>query len=345
MILTFQYRLKEPSAAMAELDRMAREVNRVWNFCGDTQEHARLWGKRWPSAFDLINLTSGISREIGLHSDTVQAICKQFAVSRDEAGRRPKWRASKGPRRALGWIPFQCARPIKIDGDAVTFLGRRYRFWNSRPVEGEISSGNFSQDARGRWYINLQCEVVEKQDCGPGEVGIDPGLKTLAALSSGEKIENPRILAKHAQKLAIAQRAGRKDRVQAINAKIKNTRKHFHHVESSRLVGENKLIVVGNVSASGLAQTKMAKSVLDAGWSQFRSQLRYKALKHGAQYVEVSEHGSTQACSGCGAVSGPKGIACLGVRDWQCCECGVQHDRDVNSAINILVSGRNAILR
>jgi putative transposase len=345
MILTFQFRLKEPAAAMAELGRMAREVNGVWNFCGETQEAARRWGKRWPSGYDLIGLTSGISKLIGLHSDTVQGVCKQFATSRDEAGRRPKWRASRGPKRALGWIPFQCERPIKLEDDAVIFLGRRYRFWKSRDIDGQIKSGNFAQDARGRWYINLQCEVVEKQDCGCGEVGIDLGLKTLATKSSGEKIENPRILARYAQKLATAQRAGRKDRVRAINAKIKNTRKHFHHIESTGLVRENKLIVAGNISASDLAQTKMAKSVLDAGWSQFRSQLRYKAVRHGAQYIEVSEHGSTQSCSACGASGGPKGIAALEVRDWVCCHCGVAHDRDVNGAINILVSGRNVALR
>jgi transposase len=105
----------------------------------------------------------------------------------------------------------------------VTFFGRRHRVWNSRPVEGEIGGGNFSRDAHGRWYINLQCEVVEKQGCGPAEVGIDFGLKTLAELSSGEKIENSHILARHAKTLATAEAAGRNDRIQAINAKIKKT--------------------------------------------------------------------------------------------------------------------------
>jgi transposase len=89
----------------------------------------------------------------------------------------------------------------------------------------------------------------------------------------------------------------------------------------------------------------MAKSVLDAGWSQLRSQLRYKAMRHGADYFEADERFTTQVCSGCGAVSGPKGIADLGVREWVCSECGVQHDRDINSALNILVSGRNAVLQ
>jgi len=330
---------------MRELERQTRQVNTVWNFCNETHETARRWDRCWPSDYDLINLTAGSSHELGLHSDTVQAICKQWAVSRDTHRKRPKWRASRGPKKALGWIPFQCARPIKIEGDTVVFLKKRYRFWNSRKLEGEIKSGSFAQDRRGRWYINLQCEVAEKQDCGPGEVGIDLGLKTLATLSTGEKIENQRHLSQYAEKLAIAQRAGHKDRARAISAKIANRRKHENHVVALRIVRENKLIAVGGVNASALAQTSMAKSVLDAGWSQLRGFLRYKAVRHGATYVEVNEYGSTQSCSGCGAVGGPKGIAALGVRDWVCAECGVVHDRDVNAAINHLVSGRNAVLR
>lgn len=343
MILTYRYRIKETGGAMRELERQARAVNFVWNFCGETQEASRRFNRCWPSGFDLIGLTYGSSRELGLHSDTVQAICKQFAISRDAHKRRPRWRGHK----SLGWIPFQAVRAIKLDGDAAIFLKRRYRLWLHRPVDGKIKSGSFAQDARGRWYLNLAVEVAERADCGDSEVGIDLGLKMLAALSTGEKIENPRHLTKWAAKLATAQRAGRKIRARAIHAKIGNARRHFLHEQSQRLVRENRLIAVGNVNASGLAKTRMAKSVLDASWSQFRSQLRYKAIRHGAEYIEVDERFTTQVCSACGSLptSRPKGIADLGVRDWTCSDCGTLHDRDVNAAINILVSGRNAGLR
>lgn len=343
MILTYRYRIKTTSGAEKALGAMARAVNFVWNFCGETQEAARRWNKRWPSGFDLIGLTHGSSRELGLHSDTVQAICKQFAVSRDKARRRPRWRG----KRSLGWIPFQAARAIRMDGEAVVFLKRRYRLWLHRPVEGEIKSGSFAEDARGRWYLNLQVEVAEDRACGTGEVGIDLGLKTLTALSTGEKIENPRHLARHAEKLTVAQRAGRKERARAIHAKIAHSRRHFLHEVSARLVRENRRIVVGNVNASGLARTRLAKSVLDASWSQLRSQLRYKAIRHGAEYIEADERLTTQVCSACGSLppSRPKGIADLGVRAWTCSDCGVTHDRDVNSALNILVSGRKVGLQ
>lgn len=338
MLLTYRYRVKGQCTGLAG---QARAVNFVWNFCGETQESARKWGKRWPSGFDLIGLTNGTSRELGLHSDTVQAVCKQFAVSRDKAKRRPRWRGKKN----LGWIPFQAARAIRMDGDAAVFLKRRYRLWFSRPVVGKIKSGSFAQDSKGNWYLNLAVEAPARADCGVGEVGIDLGLKTLAACSDGTKIENPRHLARLAAKLATAQRAGRKKRARAIHAKIANCRKHYLHVASKRLIDANSLIAVGNVNSKALARTRMAKSVLDAGWSEFRSQLRYKAITRGARYVEVDERYTTQACSACGSISGPKGRAGLSKRRWVCSDCGCEHDRDCNSAINILVAGRNAGLQ
>jgi putative transposase len=340
MVLTYRYRIKDATSGR-HLERQARSVNHVWNFCGEIQEAARRHNKRWPSGFDLIKLTSGSSQLLGLHSDAVQGVCKHFAIARDARGKRPRWRG----RKSLGWIPFQAARAIRMEGDAVIFLGRRYRLWLSRPIAGEIRCGSFAQDARGRWYLNLQVAVLEDKAHGTGEVGIDLGLKSLAALSTGEKIEAPRIYRRYERALATAQRAGRKLRVRAIHAKIANCRRHLLHQLSTRLVRENRRICVGNVNSCGLARTSLAKSVLDAGWSQLRSQLRYKAIRHGTEYLEVDEHLTTQVCSACGARGGPKGREDLVVRDWICGGCGARHDRDINSAINILVSGRNVGLR
>ena len=340
MVLTYRYRIKDATCGR-HLLRQANAVNQVWNYCGEIQEAARRHNKQRPSGFDLIKLTSGSSKLLGLHSDTVQAVCKQFAFSRDARRKRPRWRGKK----SLGWIPFQAVRAIRIECDAVIFLGRCYRLWLSRPIDGQVRCGSFAQDARGRWYLNLQIEVAEDSEHGLGEVGIDLGLKSLAALSTGEKIEPARIYRRYERALAIAQRAGRKPRVRAIHAKIANCRRYFLHGVSTGLVRANRRIYVGNVNSCGLAKTSLAKSVLDAGWSQLRSQLRYKAMRHGVQYIEVDERLTTQVCSACGACGGPKGREDLVVRDWICGGCGTRHDRDINSAINILVSGRSVGLQ
>ena len=338
MVLTYRYRVKGPG----NLSALARTVNTVWNYCGDVQNQARRWSHRWPSAFDLINLTRA-SRELGLHSDAIAAICFQFVKSRNQHKKRPRWRASAGSKRALGWVPFNAPRAVKLDGAAVVFQKHRYRLWLHRPVEGKVLCGSFNEDARGRWYLNLQCEVEENLPCGIGEVGIDLGLATLATLSDGTRIDRQRITARYEERLATAQRAGRKDRVRAIHAKIVNVRKDFLHRASNAIAAKYERIVVGDVSAVKLAKTRLGKSVYDASWGAFRRMLEYKAIRHRATYVEADERWTTQRCSACGSIGGPKGIAALGVREWACGKCGVLHNRDVNAARNLL-SGWNVNL-
>jgi len=344
MILTFKYRVKDASSRR-HLARYARACNTVWNFCAATQREAeRRWkaGRkiRWPTAFDLIKLCTGAAAEIGLHSDTVQAICRQFAASRDAKRRAPKFRASFGAKKALGWIPF-IERAVRVDGNAIVYLKRKFCFWRSRDIGGEIKCGSFVEDARGRWSVSFQCEVPDSLPCGNGEIGIDLGLKTVAAMSDGTKIENQKLVARYAGKLALAQRARNKRRVCAIHAKIANARRHQLHVASTKLADANSLIVVGDVSPAKLTKTKMAKSVLDAGWSTFKEMLRYKAARRRAVFLEVSERWTSQTCSSCGSISAssPKGMGALGIRRWACSECLVEHDRDTNAALNILRVG------
>ncbi len=112
------------------------------------------------------------------------------------------------------------------------------------------------------------------------------------------------------------------------------------HKFSTGLVARNAAIFVGNVNAKGLAQTKLAKSVLDAGWTTFRTMLKYKCDHAGVWFFEVNEAYTTQTCSCCGSRdSSPKGRAGLGIREWTCQGCGTTHDRDVNAAKNILAAG------
>ena len=336
MVLVYRYRVKSLTGL---LNKQARACNFVWNYCNDRQKDALRFRRRWHTGFDLNKLTQGSSKELGLHSGTVNAVCEQYAKSRSQK-KRPylRYRGKKN----LGWVPLK-GRDLKREGDAFRFAGNTFRVFNSRQLpDGKIKDGtNFSQDSRGNWFLNIviNVEVAAVQPRQPvNGVGIDLGLKDFATLSTGEKIEAQRIYRAAEKSLAMAQRANKKKRVSAIQAKTANRRNDFHHKLSNRIVREFDYIAVGNVNAAGLAKTKMAKSVLDAGWSSFRNQLAYKAVKHGAWFEEVSESFSSQVCSDCGALpdSRPKGIADLGIRNWICSECGCEHDRDVNAAINIL---------
>lgn len=342
MILTFKYRVKDVTSRK-RLEGHARAVNFVWNYCCEIQRKAESkWNAgstaRWPSHFDLTALCTGASAELGLGSETIGEVCRQFAVSRNAARRAPRFRASGGPKRVLGWLPFK-GRAVRVTNGAVRLYGQTFRFWQSRELGGSLRSGAFVQDARGRWYVTFCCDVERIAGGSSGVIGIDLGLKTLATLSDGEAVPALQHYRRYQAALATAQRAGNRQRAKAIHAKIANARRDQMHKATTKIARENRLIVVGNVNTARLKRTKMAKAVSDAGWSMFRNMLRYKASRHGACFIEADERFTSQTCSDCGVIGGPKGIAGLGVRRWECTSCGASHDRDVNAARNILRVG------
>lgn len=344
MILTYKYRIKDRSARKT-LRRHAVAVNQVWNYCVGYQRDiaARYWAgakaRRWPSAFDLCRLTMGTSQALGIHSGTINSVCWTFCNSRRSARRAPRFRVSDGPRRSLGWVPFR-ATDRRLSGNIIRYFGKDYRFWlGGRPLPDIVKSGAFVEDALGRWYVCLAVEVEITPSCGAGQIGIDLGLSRLATGSDGRVIKAPKYFQRYAPKLAAAQRAGKKKRAAAIHARIKNCRRDFIHKATTRLIQENQLIVIGNITTANLSRRGLVKSAMDAGWSMFRSQLAYKtASRRQAAYVIIDESFTTQTCSSCGVIpdSSPKGMGALGMRAWKCSSCGDIHDRDVNAAKNIL---------
>jgi putative transposase len=334
VLKTFSYRVKDATSGK-RLTALANAVNTVWNYANEISARSAERGKIWATKKQLRDLTKGSGKLLGLPSQVVQEVVDEFLIKR-RAARRPKlrWRASRGPKRALGWVPFT-NQDIALNGATAVLRGSPFRLWLHRAAEGRIKSGNFSQDARGRWYCNLVCEVERGQSAGRSEVGVDLGLKSVAKCSDGTALEQARFYRDLEPKLAEAQRKKRKRQVRTIHAKIANRRKDSLHKFSRALVNRAREITVGNVSASALAKTRMAKSVLDAGWSMLRDYLRYKCDHAGVAYAEVDEAYTTQACSVCGCLSGPKGRAGLAIRRWTCGQCGAEHDRDQNAALNI----------
>jgi len=349
---TLRLRLKDKHSTF--LREQAREVNFVWNYCNEMSFKILQREGRFCSNIDLDKLTAGATKEgLSLHSQTVQAISKEYVTRRRQFKRaKLRWRVSGGNRRSLGWVPFK-ASAIRYKAGQVWYAGRPFSLWDSYGLaDYKLGTGSFSEDSRGCWYLNLNVHVTvrvakpEPVQAGAvgTAVGLDLGLEDLLATSDGETVQAHRFYRDLEKNLAVAQRAGKKQRVKAIHAKISNRRKDALHQISTRLVKQHGAIFVGNVNAGGLAKTRMAKSVLDAGWSTFRTMLQYKCVQYkcncaGVWFEEVNEAYSTQDCSACGARSGPKGLKGLGIRGWVCSECVTVHDRDVNAAKNILVRG------
>jgi transposase len=336
-VITFQYRIKD-STSSKHLTRMAYAVHTVWNYCNEVSLLAWRRDKRWLSYHDLRILTKGTSHDLRLSSQTIQSVCMEYAIRRRQfRKRRLSWRSRK---RSLGWIPFP-NQAISIEEDAVRFGGRIFRLWLSRPVQGVLKAGSFTQDARDRWYVNLQCEVTDRTDpLGDGEIGIDLGLSQQIVCSDGVVYSRANLTRQYEDALAMAQRAGKKKRIKALHAKIGNSRKDWTHKVTTAIARRARFIAVGDVSSVKLAKTRFAKSTYDAGWGRVRQQLHYKAIRLAGVCVPVSEMFSSVTCSVCLQRTGPSGLGALEVRVWTCSACGILHDRDINSAHNHLRAGR-----
>ncbi|MBC8163459.1 MAG: transposase [Roseiflexaceae bacterium] len=217
-----------------------------------------------------------------------------------------------------------------------------------RPLAGTPKSATFKREADGHWYVAIvaEQEVSAHTNRTPRtHVGVDLGLKSFAVLSTGETVDNPRVFRTQQRKLARAGRAmSRKQRgsanrakaraqVARLHAKIRQQRSDFLHKLTSRLVKSFDLISIEDLSVRGLARTKLAKSVYDAAWGQFRTFLTYKADRVDG-YVQVIGrfYPSSRRCGACGAANHALTLA---DRVWMCAQCGSTHDRDVNAAGNI----------
>ena len=203
------------------------------------------------------------------------------------------------------------------------------------------------KDAAGRYFASFVVDTGDETSLPEtdGQVGVDLGLTHFAILSDGTKIDSPRFLRRAEKKLKRAQqnlsrkqkgsrnRGKARIKVARAHAKVADARRDFHHQLSTKLIRENQAVAVEDLAVKGLARTRLAKSVQDAGWAQFVSMLEYKAARYGRTFTRIGRFEPTsQVCSVCGVKDGPKP---LNVRVWTCGACGAVLDRDINAAVNV----------
>ena len=340
------WRLKVRAEAYAWLNAAAIEVNHVWNYCNETSARAArpFAGRRkYLTGFDLCNLTSGATEHFErIGADTIQRICIEYAAKRSQARKaKLRWRVSRGSRRSLGWIPFKAAN-LRRSGQYLRFCGKTIRVFERERLAGaRWRDGCFAQDAVGDWWLCLPVRVEIEPTVAPGEeVGIDLGLRDTAVTSDGDRLEAGRFYGRLEGAIADAQRRAHRRKAKRLHRLAALRRADALHKFSRSIVDRYQTIVIGDVSSPRLARTRMAKSVLDAGWGILKTQLHYKGQQAGRCVLIVNESYTSRACSACGALTGPAGVNGLRVRRWMCRACGDTHDRDVNAARNILVAGR-----
>ena len=275
---------------------------------------------------------------------------RNFFASRNgtRAGRKmgkPRFRSRKDHRQTIRFTANARFRVLPNGKLRLPKIGDVPVRW-SRPLPSEPSSVTVIRDPAGRYFASfvVEAKAAPLPPTAP-VVGIDLGLNHFAVLSDGRKITAPRflrrtekLLQRRQRELSRKQKSSRnrekaRVKVARAHARVADARRDFHHQLSTALIRDNQAVAVEDLAVNGLARTRLAKSVHDAGWSAFVGMLEYKARRYGREFHRVGRFTPTsQTCSVCGVKDGPKP---LHVREWQCRACGAHLDRDVNAAVNV----------
>jgi putative transposase len=210
------------------------------------------------------------------------------------------------------------------------------------------------QEPDGRWYVTFTF-TVDAADAKPmppagRAVGVDLGVTDFAVTSNGQRIANPRHLARKARNLTRYQRrmarcqkgsanqAKAAAKVARAHRKVRNARRDFLHRASTGLVRHNDVIVIEDLAVRNMvANRHLARAISDCGWAEFRRQLEYKCHRYGRDLVVIDRwYPSSKTCSACGHLLAELSLS---IRHWRCPLCGTRHDRDANAAKNILAAG------
>lgn len=359
MIKNFRYRILPTKKQIKALESTLEECRWLYNHLLEMRKNAweqegkglSCYGQQatYPMLKEqrpsLSTVHSQVLQNVAVRSDLA---FKSF-FRRCKAGENPGYPRFRGKGRYDSFTFPQSGFSITHDNRVCLSKIGSVKMVYHRPIKGKIKTCTIQKSSTDKWYVtfSVECEP-ERLPERPDPVGIDVGLKTFATLSDGQEIENPRFFRKEEKALKKVQRKhskltkGTQERrkhrkaVARVHERVKWRREDFTHQESRRIVDSFGLIAVEDLTVNRMVHNHcLAKSIADAAWSAFFSQLAAKAEEAGRMFLKVNPAYTSQTCSRCGH----RQKMPLSERTFHCPCCLLSIDRDLNASKNILALG------
>lgn len=356
----YRFRMRPTQSQECVLNRLAGARRWVWNWAlRRWRDHHETTGKSIPMSMLSAELTAlkalpetAWLKECDAQSlqQSLRDLQRAFVNFFEKRACYPRFKSRKRDP-----LRFRIPQRVKVaDGKVYVPKAGWVRLRQSQPITETTKSASFHCSASGYWYVSLVVEFVMPDtplpQVNPDKVvGIDLGLKDFAIFSDDtENVPSPKFFQAHQRKLRRAQRtlsrrkpgsnrrAKAKLAVAKVHQKISDHRSDFLHKLTTELVRNHDGLCIEDLCVKGLARTKLAKSVNDASWGEFRRQVEYKS-EWSRKHLAIIDRWfpSSKMCRDCKAINAE---LTLKERVWTCA-CGVTHDRDKNAARNIYDEG------
>ncbi len=354
---TFKYKLKPTPQQEREFECVLMQCRQLYNSA--LEQRITAWQRRcvsisrYEQEAELKVIRAEFPEYAAIHSHILQDVLARLdktyqaffrRLAREEKAGFPRF---KGRRRYHSFTYKEYGNGARLDNGFLVLakIARVGIRW-SRPIEGTPKTVTISREADG-WYVAISCADVPMHPlpATSQETGIDMGLESFATLANGQPIFNPSYYRKaeaylrRCQRRVARRKKGSHRRTKAVKLLAKahqhvaKQRRDFHYREAAKLVKAYDNIAYEDLQTANMVKNHhLAKSIADAGWSQFLSILTFKAVGAGKRVEVVSPAYTSQVCSGCG-VTVQKGLS---VRWHSCPNCGTSLHRDHNAALNIL---------